>query len=211
MLYNSFMSKEIEAKFINIDKDQIIKALEGIGASKVYDERLLRRCVYSLPIEKPGAWARVRDEGDKITMSYKRVVNRSLNGVEEVELVVDDFNKAREFLCSVGLSEKAYQETKRLRYYIESENVEFDIDTWPGLNPFIEIEADNASKVRKYAEKLGFNWSEAMFGSADFVYAREYNVTEDWINNTCPLLAFDMLPKELSESNRRVSKYASVR
>ena len=197
------MAKEIEAKFLNIDKDNVIKNLEKIGAVKIHDEKLLRRCVYSLPIKKEGAWARVRDEGDKITMTYKRVTSKSLDGVEEVEITVDNFDRAREFLRSVGLIEKAYQETRRMRYYLKSENVEFDIDTWPALNTFIEIESDNEAAVKKYAKILGFNWEKAMFGSADFVYAKEYNVTEDWINNQCPLLAFNKLPKELLLNNKR--------
>ena len=37
---NIIMAKEIEAKFINISKGEIIKKLEEIGAEKVFDERL---------------------------------------------------------------------------------------------------------------------------------------------------------------------------
>lgn len=195
------MAKEIEAKFINIDKSQVVKQLEKLGAIKVFDERLLRRCVYKLPIEKEGAWARIRDEVDKITMTYKRVVNQSLDGVEEVELIIDDFDKGRSFLKSIGLLEKAYQESKRMRYVIES--VEFDIDTWPALNPWIEIEAKTEEDVKKYAKLLGFKWEDAMFGSADLVYEKIYNIDADWINNRCPFLKFDDLPPELQESNLR--------
>ncbi len=197
------MGKEIEAKFINIDKAQIITKLEELDAVKVFDERLLRRCVYNLPIKKEGAWARVRDEVDKVTMTYKRVNSQSLDGVEEVELIVDSFDNAREFLKSIGLIEKAYQETKRLRYLSKSENVEFDIDTWPGLQPWVEIEADSEEKVKKYAAKLGFRWDDAMFGSADIIYAKVFKINEDWINNKCPKLSFADIPFEISESNKR--------
>ncbi|MBD3328896.1 hypothetical protein GF357_00125 [Candidatus Dojkabacteria bacterium] len=197
------MGKEIEAKFININKENLQKKLAKIGAKKVFDERLLRRCVYNLPIEKDGAWARVRDEVDKVTMTYKRVTDKSLDGVEEVELIVDSFDKAREFLKSVGLFEKAYQETKRIRYVIESDNVEFDIDTWPGLSPWVEIEADSKEFVKKYSGLLGFDWNDAMFGSADFVYEKIYKIDANWINNECPVLKFGDLPKELQETNLR--------
>jgi len=197
------MAKEIEAKFININMQEIVSKLKELGAELVYEERLLRRKVYDLPSPKPGAWARVRDEVDKITMTYKCVNERSLNGVDEVEIEVSDFNKACEFLNSVGLSEKAYQETKRTRYLIKEENVEFDIDTWPSLNPLIEIESDNADKVKKYATLLGFNWDDAFFGGADSIFAHEYKIDEDWINNKCPLLSFEHIPPELQETNKR--------
>lgn len=197
------MAKEIEAKFININQEQVISKLKQLGAKLVYEERLLRRRVYNLPSSKPGTWARVRDEVDKITMTYKCVNERSLKGVDEVEIEVSDFNKACEFLSSVGLIEKAYQETRRTRYLIEAENVEFDIDTWPSLNPLIEIESDNEDKVRKYASLLGFNWKDAFFGGADSIFAHEYKIDEDWINNKCPLLSFEHIPQELQQSNKR--------
>lgn len=197
------MGKEIEAKFTNINKVELEAKLIDIGAKKVFDERLLRRCVYNLPIKKEGAWARVRDEVEKVTMTYKRVTEKSLDGVEEVELIVDSFDNAREFLRSVGLIEKAYQETKRIRYVLKEENVEFDIDTWPGLYPWIEIEADSKKIVKKYASLLGFHWEDAMFGSADFVYEKVYEIDADWINNKCPVLKFNNLPKELQKGNLR--------
>ena len=197
------MAKEIEAKFINIDKKEIISKLEGLGAIKVFDERLFRRYVYNLPISKKWAWARIRDEGDKITMTYKRVIKESLDGVEEIELIVDDFDKARNFLKFTGFIEKAYQETKRTRYVIEEEDVEFDIDMWPGLELFIEIEASNENIVKKYSKLLGFNWDNAMFGGVGIVYEKKYKVNADWVNNQCKILKFDNLPKELQESNLR--------
>jgi len=193
------MGKEIEAKFINIDKDLTIKKLNDIGAVKVFDERLLRRYVYNLPTVKNSTWIRVRDEVDKTTMTYKRIIEKSLDGVEEVELVIDNFDNGRDFLKSIGLIEKAYQETKRLRYTIENGNVEFDIDTWPALEPYIEIEASSKEQVKKYAKLLGFDWNTAMFGSSDFVYEKMYKVDADWISNKCPILKFDKLPIELEK------------
>jgi len=194
-------NKEIEAKFININKSAIIQKLENLGAKKVFDERLLRRCVYNLPIHKNNAWARVRDEVDKVTMTYKRVISQSLDGVEEVELIINDFQTGRTFLKSIGLKEKAYQETKRICYTIN--NVEFDIDTWPALQPILEIEAKTEKDVKKYAKLLELDWNNAMFGSTDFVYEKIYNVSTDWINNHCPILKFDQLPRELQQNNLR--------
>jgi len=197
------MGKEIEAKFINVSIPDIIEKLEKISAVKVFDERLLRRCVYNLPIHDKDAWVRVRDEIDKVTMSYKKVKAQTIDGVDEVEVIVDSFDNTRDFLKSVGLYEKAYQETKRMRYEIKDKGIVFDIDTWPGLKPWIEIEANNEETVKDYASKLGFDWKNAMFGSADLIYSKVYNISEDWIINQCKLLSFKDLPVELSEQNKR--------
>jgi adenylate cyclase, class 2 len=197
------MAKEIEAKFLNISKVELIKKLEDIGAQKAFDERILRRCVYNLPINNDNAWVRVRDEVDKITMSYKKISSFSLSGVEEIELTIDSFENARNFLKSVGLIEKAYQENKRLRYVLHEENVEFDIDTWPGLAPCLEIEADSETKVKHYADLLGFDWKDATFGSIDYIYEKIFDVTSDWVCNECPVLTFDNIPTQLTNSNLR--------
>lgn len=197
------MAKEIEAKFINIDKKVMISKLEKLGAKKLFDERLLRRCTYNLPCAQENAWARVRDEVEKVTMTYKCINSQSLDGVEEVELIIDDFERGREFLKSLGLTEKAYQESKRIRYVLPEENVEFDIDTWPGLEPWIEIESDTEEKVKKYSKLLGFDWNSAMFGSSDIVYVKIYNIDKDWICNKCPVLKFGELPTQLGKNNLR--------
>lgn len=198
------MNKEIEAKFLQIKVKEIRGKLEELGATLEFEERLMRRVAFDAGQNPDKEWARVRDEGDKITMAYKSVDDdTNIHGVKEVELIIDDFDTGRVFLNSIGLQEKAYQETKRLRYLLKDQNVEFDIDTWPGLETYIEIESDSELKVKKYAELLGFNWSEAMFGSADLVYAKKYNVTTDWINHQCKILKFDELPPELGEGNLR--------
>lgn len=72
------MSKEIEVKFLNIDKQKVISKLEAIGAVKIHDEILLRRCAYNLPIPRKNSWVRIRDEGEKVTMSFKRVRENSI-------------------------------------------------------------------------------------------------------------------------------------
>lgn len=60
------MSTEIEAKFININKEEIRKKLNSIGAVLTKPERLMRRKTFDFKnIELPAGefkWMRVRDE-----------------------------------------------------------------------------------------------------------------------------------------------------
>jgi len=197
------MAKEIEAKFININKSNLIKKLEALGAVKVFDERLLKRYLYSIPFQRNKALVRIRDEQDKITMSYKCMRSISLSGMEEVELIINDLEIAREFLAQVGLKEVGYRENKRMRYVLKDQKIEFDIDTWPGLNPLLEIESDSEEKVKWASKELGFVWSKVLYGTVGLVYTKVYNISEDWIINDCKLLTFENIPQELSESNKR--------
>ncbi len=192
------MSIEFEAKFLNINVNYIIKKIYNLGGKLLFKNRLMRRCVYDIPGANMGKWCRVRDEGNGIvTMTFKNIIKKSINGVKEIELTVDSFENARKFLRSIGLKERAYQENRRTRLVIKKDNVEFDIDHWPALEPYLEIEAQNEKMVKKYVNLLGFDMKDAMFGSTDFVYAKVYNISRNFINKNCPILTFDNIPKEL--------------
>lgn len=64
---------EYEATFADIDKDAMRRKLSGAGAVLTKPEFLQKRVVFALPAgnEIVGGYARVRDEGDRITMSLK--------------------------------------------------------------------------------------------------------------------------------------------
>src|SRR3990167_10294135 len=79
----------------------------------------MRRCVFDYPdsrLKDIGGWIRVRDEGDKVTFSYKQLNDRTLHGTKEIEVTVGDFEKTVDLLTAIGLAQKAYQETKREKW-----------------------------------------------------------------------------------------------
>src|SRR3989344_1087972 len=178
------MDTEIEAKFPNVDPDTLRSKLKSVGAFLEYSERFMRRKNFDYPderLQKIGGWVRVRDEGDKITMSYKQLNNRTLHGTKELSLVVDDFEKACDFLISIGFRLKAYQETKREKW--RHGDVEITIDTWPWVPVFAEIEGQTEKDIRDVAETLGLNWATAMHGSVETIYQMHYDFTEWEIDN----------------------------
>ncbi|GHU08689.1 hypothetical protein FACS189431_5400 [Alphaproteobacteria bacterium] len=176
------MKIEIEAKWLGVNHDDLRLKLKKLGAKQMRPLTEMVRAVFDLPnnLNKKNGWVRVRDEGDAITMSYKQVDDKSITGTKEVRLSVDDFENAVDFLNQVGLKQKSLQETKRESW--ELDGVEIDLDEWPWLPPFVEIEARNEEKLASVAESLGFAMSDAMHGSADFVYAKYYDVTIDEVN-----------------------------
>lgn len=64
------MKNEIEAQFLDIDKDAIRAKLKALGATLEKPEILMRRVVFDTGGH---SFARVRDEGDKIVMIYKNI------------------------------------------------------------------------------------------------------------------------------------------
>ena len=186
------MDIEYEASYLNIDKDEVRQRLKSPGAKLVKPEFLQRRWVWHFPkgYEIYGSWIRVRDEGDKITMSIKIVDGRKLEDQKEVMIEVDNFDRAREILNLLGCQERAYQETKRELWHLD--DAEITIDEWPFLEPFVEVEAVSEEIIKIVSKKLNFDYTQAKFGSVDFFYADKYNISIEVFNDQTPLLTFEM-------------------
>lgn len=185
------MDNEWEAKFTNINKVSLRKKLKSLGAKLVKPEQLYKRAVFFLPKghEIEGGWLRVRDEGDKITMSLKAVTNGKVDMQKEVMVVVDNYDNARKLLSEIGCIEKAYQETKRETWQLNE--VEITIDEWPYLEPYVEIEGKSEAEIKNVSGILGFDYNQALFGSADQVISKKYGIPEDAINNEISRIVFD--------------------
>ena len=185
------MKIEYEAKFPNIDKDEIRERLKKAGAQLVRPEFLQKRCTFNLPKghEINGGWLRVRDEGDKITMTLKIVDGEKIENQKEIILKVDNFSEAENFLILLGCNKKSYQETKREMW--ELDGVEVDIDEWPYLEPYVEVEGKNEEAVNKVSEKLGFDYDKAIFCCVTTLYNMKYGTPEEVINNQIPEITFE--------------------
>ena len=184
------MQIEYEATFANINKDETRNKLKEIDARLVRPEFLMKRTVFKLPAghEIPGGWLRVRDEGDKITVSLKAVVAGKVEDQKETCLVVDDYNEAIDFLKEIGCEEKSYQETKRELWKLDE--VEITIDEWPFLNPFVEVEGGSEEEIKAVSEKLSFDYSQALFCAVDTLYSKQYGITEEYVDKV-PLIIFN--------------------
>jgi len=184
------MQTEYEATFEKINKEQIRQRLQRAGAKLERPEYFQKRVVFDTSIDSPHTWIRVRDEGDKITMSYKEVTGDSIENQKEICLVVDNFDNAVELLTKAGCQRKAFQESKRELWTMDDADI--TIDTWPFLETFLEVEADSEEKVRKVCEKLELDYSQALFCAIGYLYMRKYGISSETVNKKTPLITFDM-------------------
>lgn len=169
------MQTEIEAKFLNIDHDEIRAKLQELGATLEQPMRLMRRVMLDYPDGRfqkkdPYQRLRVRDEGDEVTVTYK--ADNDTNYAHEVETTVGSFDEMIKLFQAIGLTGFSYQESKRETWHFG--DVEVVLDEWPWLEPYIEIEGPSEVAIRSAAEKLGFDWKEAEFGSVDTAYRKQY-------------------------------------
>ena len=186
------MEIEYEAVFTNIELESFRAVLNSAGAELARAEYMQTRSSFNLPesVLTQKGWARVRDEGDKITMSVKSIEGEGIESQKESCVTVDSFKQAESLLTQLGCDKKAYQETKRELWMLDG--VEVTIDTWPFLEPFVEVEGSSEAVVKAVAEKLGFEWATAKFCAVDTLYSEKYDISTDQINNHTPEILFDM-------------------
>jgi adenylate cyclase class 2 len=186
------MEIEYEATFTDIDREDMRKKLISSGAGLIKPDFLQKRVTLDLPEghEIKGGWMRVRDEGDKITMSLKIVDGAKIADQKEICLKVDDFHNAVELLKTMGCKEKAFQESRRELWRLAG--TEVTIDEWPFLEPYIEVEGPSEAIVKEVSEKLGFDWKDAKFCATGTLISEKYSISEDIVNNKTPRIVFDM-------------------
>lgn len=192
------MDLEIEATFVDIDKDKLRVKLNAIGAKLIQPETLMRRVVFNVNAH---SFIRVRNEGKRIILTYKNHLNNTITGTEEINVEVSDYEKTIAILKAGGLKPKSEEDSYREKWQLD--DVEIDIDTWPWIPSYVEIEGPSEEKVRKVSEQLGFNMNEAIIGSVDEVYKLYYNVTNDDINFNLPEIKFTDAPTKIASKLRK--------
>ena len=189
------MKTEFEVKFVRVGHDGVRAKLKDLGATLGQPMRLMRRAIIETPeLKEQGAFLRVRDEGDKVTLTYKQFNSLSVDGAQEHEVVVSDFQATVDLLQAAGLPYRSLQESKRETWHYD--NAEVVLDEWPWLDPYIEIEGDSEAHVRQIAEQLGFNWDDAVFGDVMAAYRVQYpHLSEkDTVGNLAEVKFGDPLP-----------------
>ncbi len=169
------MNAEIEVKFLDVDHDKVRSALEAIGAQCEQPMRLMRRMTFdNTSMKTKGAFARVRDEGQRVTMTYKQFDDLTIHGTREIELIVDNFDEAIAFMNAIDdhWLRKSFQESRRETWRVGE--VEVVLDEWPWLRPYIEIEGPSVKAVANIAQKLGFDMAHAVHGDVMSAYRAQY-------------------------------------
>jgi adenylate cyclase class 2 len=171
--------EEFELKFLEVDVAALEKKLLSIGAEKVgeYDYAIVVFDYPDLRLDKDESWLKLRTGGKKTTLSFKKRMGVKSNdgsipdeGMQEVEIIVDDYKKTQELLKSIGMVVKREMVKKRIRY--QKGKAVFDIDFWPEIPAYIEIESDSVEGAKEAACELGFDPENGLICSAQQVYTK---------------------------------------
>jgi adenylate cyclase class 2 len=192
------MNNEYEVKFLHIDKVEFRKNLLSNNFKLTNPEYIMKRRTFDFSKITPGKnkWGRVRQEANKVTMTIKEIRGDGINDTYETELIVDDFEKASSFFEECSIHVKSFQENKRELW--EKDNIKVTIDTWPGIESFVEIEGVSTEEVMVTSKELGFVFENGLFGSIDMVYQKVLGIPAKELI-TLPEITFSNPPKKINK------------
>ncbi|WP_405615963.1 CYTH domain-containing protein [Streptomyces sp. NBC_00076] len=161
---------EFEAKTLDVDPAKIALLIADAGGTCISRPRLMRRYVYDTIPAVTGRWVRLRDTCDEVTLCVKQISSDAVDGTHETEVTVSSFEEAAALLQLVGLTPRSYQENRRTSYTLGAARLE--VDEWPRIPPYLEIEADDAAQVRTAATALGIDHTQLTSINTVKVYGR---------------------------------------
>lgn len=169
--------REIEVRFLEVDKDALIQKLCELGAKDEGEVMFEERIIYDKELTwRDGAEKilRLRTQGGVTKLAYKHRTQQTADGVEEIEFEVGDAELAEILLDRLGYG--AYRHQQKLRHTFKLEEVTVDIDTWPRIPTYVEFEGPSVEALQSISGKLGFKWEDVELRSPRTVIEEVYRI-----------------------------------
>jgi len=146
------MAHEIETKVLDIDQAELEKALVSLGAQQTQKTRLV--VDWFRPREtKEGEdpwFLRIRSYSDgkhEVTWKAKSDVLGVARKHKEINFIIPEPEKLADLFEELGLEKYAHQEKERVSYSLKDWN--FDIDQYPKMPAYLEIEGASEEHVKE--------------------------------------------------------------
>ncbi len=142
---------EKETKILDININSVESALVKLGANKVFDDMRIITYFKNDRDEK-GPFLKLTKEGEKLKLSAQDDLTH-----EEIKLFVSRKEECVGLLGYLGY--KAISEVAARRISYELGAADFDIDVFPGIPPFLEVDMGTNSdlKIEEIMTKLDLN------------------------------------------------------
>ena len=169
-------TKEIECRFLEIDKEKIIKKLRELGAEDYGESHIEETVIYDKELKwlDEHRFVRIRKVGDKVKLTYKDQKIQTVDGTFEIEFEIEDYQKAELLFEKIDLLPFRHQE--KIRHSFKLGGVSIDIDTWPLIPTYLELEGESEEDLKKAAKLLDLDWQKADFHNARWVIENVYNI-----------------------------------
>ncbi len=169
-------NREIEARFLEIDRVDITEKLRRLGA-KDLGQDLLEEIIFYDPQKKWLAekkMVRIRAQRDGTFLTFKDSSKETVDGTVEIEFGISDAGKARDFLEAIGI--RAFRRQQKRRHTFALGYAVITIDEHPKVPAYLEIEGPSEQALNDAAQALGLDWSRAHFESSRDIIENIYRI-----------------------------------
>jgi adenylate cyclase class 2 len=178
-----FFMHEIETKILEVDVANVKARMVALGAQVVQNTRLFVDwyCHPTTTEENHPWYLRVRTTSDgKSEICWKSLPEIVGNTRQSKEITVDvsDVDKAKMLLEAIGLTHYAHQEKDRISYVYKDWN--FDLDQYPGMPAYLEIEGKSSEHVEEAIKLLDVSTYQAISEGERKLIQEKYGL--DWSN-----------------------------
>lgn len=152
------MAQEIETKILDINAEEVKRNLLALGAQKIQETRLFVD------------WFQAKGEGEGSANWFLRIRSNSEGKHEvtwkgdpqtvgiakvrrEINFLVEEPEKVADLFEGIGLEKYGHQEKDRTSFSFKDWH--FDIDTYPGMPPYLEIEGKSEEHLKEGVKLLG--------------------------------------------------------
>ena len=174
----SHVSTETEVRFLEIDKEALLAKLRSLGAHDEGEALLSETIIYDKDLEWPksdtGKLIRIRKNGPKTELAFKHHERMGKGQAVEIQLEASDADAAISLFEEIGFV--AYRRQEKMRHSLKLGDVTFDIDTWPRLPAYVELEGPSLEALEKAAATVGLDWSKAVYKNARWIIENVYHI-----------------------------------
>ncbi len=163
----SFIEKHFHLKsveeILKRNTKEIIEFLDNSIVEKSFEKFMINE----------NKWLRLRQSNHKVTLTSKHILEKNKTNIQnvlETEIEVSSLEEANLLLESLGITKRSYQE--KIRYSYTYKSAEIEIDIWPLLRPYIEIECEDESIMNEIVELLNVKDKEIVSLNTEQLYKR---------------------------------------
>lgn len=150
--------------------EYITKNIDNIDISKLENKEVLK--VITNTKDRFFKWLRLRQDGNKVELTLKYIYSVAaeykIDEVKEVEIITNDFETTNKLVEEMGYYKRKLVEKRRTSYTYDGMQIE--IDEWPLLEPYIEIEGTDTEEIYALAQKLGYKKEQTKVMNTEDVY-----------------------------------------
>jgi len=159
-------NQEIEVKYYVQDLAAVRKRLEALGAPCVQPPLLETNLRFDTPDGRLGGALQAlrlrQDSAARLTFKGPARGEQGARVREEIEFIVEDFTRARQFLEALGYQVTLIYEKYRAVYDLDGVHV--TLDELP-YGDFVELEGSGVPAIQAASAKLGLVWERAVQAS----------------------------------------------